>query len=313
MNLAELEPRMPGPSWEGWFFIAIGRRGNAVRFAKWHLFRAGPGRGHPIAAFEGLRGPAELCTFVGSADRVIHHCEAIAPEAIEARRGALAVVVPGRLRLHADGDRVRLRFDDPAAGLAADLGCRPRDRLEWARWGGLLNYVGFPGGLDGRLTALGGDHVLSGIAMAEHAWGGNLPIDPQRLRVPWTWDVLAFDGDGDGEPPVAAALAVALPGTRRAVRMRGTLPGGAPARFDRHRVDYTAIDGDTPRQWRGRMSGPAGELDYQATAATPAAGAFPDGAFLGFDFTGRWRGPAGERLVSGAGFAEHRLPANRSR
>jgi hypothetical protein len=310
MNLDELLPRTRAPAWDGWFFIAIGRRGAAVRFAKWHLFRARAG-GHPIAAFEGLRGPGELGWFIGTAERVLHQAQPIAPEAIAAPGGTLSIDLPGRLRLAGDHTAVRLRFDDAAAGLAADLGCRPRDRLQWARWPGLLSYVGFPGPLDGRLTAFGRDHVLSGVAMVEHAWGAMLPFDPQRLRVPWQWDVLVFDGDG--EPPVLAALTIALPGIRPPMRARGQLPGGVPARFDRHRVDYLAIDGDTPRRWRGRMSGPSGELDYEAAATTPAAPAFPDGAFLGFEFTGRWRTAGADQPIAGTGFAEHRLPANRSR
>ena len=36
----DLLPRMPGAGWEGWFCIAIPRRGSPVRFTKTHLFRA---------------------------------------------------------------------------------------------------------------------------------------------------------------------------------------------------------------------------------------------------------------------------------
>jgi hypothetical protein len=290
MNLHEMLPR-PDRAWEGWFFIAVGRRGTTVRFAKWHLFRAS-GRGHPIAAVEGLRGPAELCTFVGTAERVLHQPEPLGWGEIDARPGALALAVGDRFHM-SGGDGVTLR----APG--AELSCRPRDRLEWARWP-FLHYVGFPGPLAGRLTAFGAEHRLEGTAIVEHAWGSSLPFDPLRVRAPWQWDVLCFDDEPDA--PLLAALSIALPFGRRAVRVRGRLPGGARAEFTRHRVDY--LDG--VRRWRGRMHGPAGELDYEAVAATPAAEAFPGGAFLGFDFAGRWRRGGQVRAISGSGFAEHR-------
>src|SRR5688500_4235912 len=123
MNLDELLPRQPGPTWEGWFFIAIPRRGGAVRFAKWHLYRA-TGGVHPIARVEGLRGPAELCLFIGGADRVIDMAHPLAPTAIVAESGRLAVS-GGGWRMAADGGGVRMQFEDRAAGLAADIGCTP--------------------------------------------------------------------------------------------------------------------------------------------------------------------------------------------
>ncbi len=311
LSLRQLLPRMPGASWEGWFFIAIGRRGQTIRFAKWHLFRGGSARLHPIAAAEGLRGPGELCSFAGTASQVLHLPMPVEPDDITADRHVLSLTVPGRLRLAGDGAGVRLRVDDPA-GLSAEVTCRPGgDRLEWARWGGLLSYVGFPGPIEGRLRGFGGDHPLVGQGIVEHAWGASLPFDPLRVRVPWQWDVLASEQEDE---PLLAALAIQLP-RRPLVRVRGRLPGGATARFDRHAVTYLEVgDACAPRRWLGRMSGPAGELDYEAQAATPAVPAFAGGAFLGFDFTARWR-PAGsgERRLEGSGFAEHRLARAGSR
>jgi len=309
-------PRLPGAGWEGWFFIAVPRPGAAIRFAKWHLFRIGGGRfRHPIAAVEGLRGPAEIAAFVGTADRVLHRPVSLDPNTITADRERLAVSAPERIRLAGGDGAVTLEFHDPAASLSATLACRPGGRLAWAAWPPALSYLGFPGALSGTLTAFGSDHQLDGIAIAEHAWGGSLPFDPLRVAVPWQWDVLTFDHDGG--TAVVAALSIEVPWLGPAVRVRGLLPGADPPRFARQQLDYLEVGDDpaAPRRWRGRLRGPSGELDYEAVASTPAAPAFAGGAFLGFDFVGTWRRGGQLRPLQGCGFAEHRVidPGRRGR
>ena len=47
--------RWPHSPWEGWFIIAVPKKGSPVRWAKAHLFHSQPRRGfHPLSAVEGL-------------------------------------------------------------------------------------------------------------------------------------------------------------------------------------------------------------------------------------------------------------------
>jgi hypothetical protein len=306
----ELLPRLGRRGWEGWFVITIGEPGAEVRWTKTHLFRSKrrPGT-HPIAALEGLTTPAELVTYVATADRIYEtRCE-LAPEAIEPDRESFSIVVADELRIDGLPPTFHMMRKVDEAEIAIDLDLTIRDRIDWARWSPIVQYFGLHSRVAGSLTLSGEVKDLAGLGVLEHAWGINLPFDPNHgVREAWHWDVLSFDEDA---PCGAAALSLPLPlFGNRGVRAAGRIPGQSFGRLRGFRVEYLAFDTSAhpasghvvtyPTRWIASLHDRNTLLSYEARATTPLAHAAPDGGFLGFAFDADYRG----RRLAGTGFTE---------
>jgi hypothetical protein len=316
---ADLRPRLPSSAWEGWFVIAIGARGTAVRWAKTHVFRSVrmPGR-HPIAALEGLRAtPGEIVSWIATADAVeVERATLDGAAAAGCARDPFTLALPGALSL-APGTApgtwrfVRDTLEAPGAGAGAaaaiDLTLAGRDQVEWLRLPRVLTYSGVHCAARGTVRAAGTSHDFAGLGVLEHAWGGTLPFDPQRLvRGPWHWDVLHLNDDaekpGAGAAVAALWLTIPLLGVR-GVRAAGRLPGTPFRPLQPVSLEPLARDANgVPRSWVGRLrdAHAGADIIYEARASTPVAAAAPGVFFQGFDFELTRAG----RRHAGSGFCE---------
>jgi hypothetical protein len=270
-------------SWEGWFAIAIGAPGSAVRWTKTHVFRDDrSASGSPISALEGLDAEGEIVTFAAIESRVVTMHVPLERAAIAASAAALVEVTGARARVRREG--------------VVELDVELHDRMDWVRIPKMLRYVGACGLASGTITIDGARHALHGAGVVEHAFGAHVPFDPLRfVRGPWHWDVLSID---EGVT-VAAALWITAPGLgMRGVRATGRLPGGAAS------VRAHAIERASEARWRARLRDGDVELEYEAVASTERANVVPGGGFVGFDFEGTLRGRGARRVVRGRGFAE---------
>ena len=321
--MSPFSPRLRrfGPTnWEGWFLIAVAGRGQAVRWTKTHLFRSAPPRGfHPLSEFEGLSSPGELVTYIATADSIREQRDEIATDDPGIAGQGFGIDLDD---LAWQGEPPRYTFarsmDD---GVRVDLQVETRDRVDWVRLPGLINYFGYHSGLAGTVTlGEGRAEEFSGLGVQEHAWGASLPFDPNRFVLgPWHWDVLSFEEvDGEGLPDHAAlaALSVPIPGLgSRCLRAMGRLPGepfGPLSAFRVEHLEFGSIPGPDdrpglsyPTRWRGSLRNSRGSLSYEAWASTPPVRAVEFGCFLGFDFEAVHEPRSGpSRRLTGSGFCE---------
>ena len=297
-------PRWPRSAWEGFFVIAIPRRGCPVRWLKTHLFRSRARRGfHPIAAVEGLTAKGELWGTAAFGDRLVEGRAAFEPEALRVGATGLALELPGRARLWEEAGQVALWWRDEASQLEASLTLEPREVVQWARLPPALRYLGVHARLKGALKVGKVSHDLSGLGVVEHAFGALVPFDPARFPLGrWHWDVLSFEDD-DG---ALATLTVNAPLLgMRGLRAGGQVPGVMVAPISAAGVEYLEVEHDHPKRWLGRARGSTGELVYEAVASTPLARAAPGGGFLGFNFEATFTAAgARPRHFAGRGFCE---------
>ena len=145
--MSPFSPRLRrfGPTnWEGWFLIAVAGRGQAVRWTKTHLFRSAPPRGfHPLSEFEGLSSPGELVTYIATADSIREQRDEIATDDPGIAGQGFGIDLDD---LAWQGEPPRYTFarsmDD---GVRVDLQVETRDRVDWVRLPGLINYFVAPG------------------------------------------------------------------------------------------------------------------------------------------------------------------------
>lgn len=311
--VSEMSPQLPAAAWEGWFFIAVPRAGSQVRWAKTHLYRRKPGRFlRALGEFGGLTAEAELLTLVATGEEVLAFRRTLKPEALSGASTGFALTIDEELQWSGDGRRFII--ERSSGDLELRWVARARDRLGWIRNRLRLNCVGLHSDLSGFISAGPVAAKLEGLAIQEHAWGGRVPFPPRWLVTGrWHRDVLSFDRIGESQAPghtALAALWMEIPFSGgRGVRLMGRVPGEEFARFESFDLevlkDGRLPGGQAPLQWRGRLSGERGVLEYEASADTPVAPEAPGGGFRGFAFEGSWSPKGGLTVaVGGRGFCE---------
>jgi hypothetical protein len=296
---ADLGRMSPPAAWEGFFLIGLFPAGSTLRWCKVHVFSGARCAGqHCFSALEGLDGPGERVALLATHEAVREHRMPLTQGALELGSGRWGLKGPGFV-WQGDFPQLTLTLDEPALR-ASTTGA---DVLRWCGFGRMLTYwTAF-----GRLELDTSEGRVSGVSLVEHAWGGASRwadlgrLGPKR----WHWDVLAFQ-DGSA----CAALWVSLAGRVRGLRAGGRIPGedfalGRPEALDVN-AWISAGDRRSPARWSASCRLGDGVLEYEATAATPVAGMFPGGGFLGFDFRGHWRRGRARTPLSGTGFTEYR-------
>lgn len=288
--------RSPPAGWEAHLLIAVFSDGRDPKWCKIQLFSgAARGGGWCVSAVEGMNGAAEELVLLGHGDRVERFARA--PASGEPRRAAdrwelrtsnlLWRGAPPELKLAIAEPRIVARTRTPHV-------------VRWAALGDALSYASAIGSVDwnGR----------SGVALVEHAWGAESPVDlsffsPRR----WQWDVLVT-----GEARACAGLS--LGAASFGVPAGGGLVGDGALRRGRGLVvrDVAwsrAGDRRVPERWSATLRLEGGAMRYAARRTTPVAETFPKGGYLGFEWEGAWHpDDDAPRPMRGAGFGEYRAP-----
>jgi hypothetical protein len=232
---------------------------------------------------EGIRGSAHETWLFGHRDRIVRE-DHPQPEIARSSTG-WNVRTP---RIAWEGTFPDLELRSPS--LVAKT--HTPDIIWWARLGNALTYFSALGEVDwnGR----------RGVALVEHAWGAQIPIDLDRLAArPWHWDVLVPRG---GKP--LAGLGIAIGKTIRPIPVGG---GFDPDGVLRRGRGLSTRDRVADR-WSATLALENGVLRYEAQTTTPLAEMFAGSGFVGLSFEGEWKPRRGQaRTISGTGFAEARF------
>lgn len=286
--------RCPPAAWEAYLLVGVFPGGSAHAWTKAHVFvgRARAGR-HCLSAVEALDGPGEAVVLSADADGIARH--ALPLDAASCRRARDGWTVSAPRIAWSGFPESRLVVDDPhvdARVTAGPVGW-------WARVPRVLSYAS----AFGEVTWRDPRGESRGLALLEHAWGADAPVDVAALAPGrWQWDVLREDGGG-----AHAALVVGGAGLRTMSRVAGATSIATGWRVRVRVRAWGEHDGRrVPLRWDGVLRTRAGTLHYTAHAETQVAPMVPGGGFLGTTWDGEWKDAAGTRDARGTGFTEYR-------
>jgi hypothetical protein len=185
MHPRHLARRAPPAAWEAYLLVGIFPAAARLRWCKAHVFvgRTRPGR-HCLSAMEALDGPGEAVVIVADASGANRHVRALNEATCVRAADTWRIEAPG-LAWSGYPD-TRLTVDEPrilATATVQEVGW-------WARVPRVLSYFSGMGELV--WTDVGG--TARGVALVEHAWGADAPVDIAALAPRrWQWDVLSTE------------------------------------------------------------------------------------------------------------------------